>query len=137
MPFAYGGNSAPSIPFPSTGSDDPPAAFGVMDSSEAAFYGLNNASVQNADGTFVAPTRASLEAAEQNLALLSGRRPRLPDRHLLGRLHQQRQRRAPTPCPTSPTPWCPPPPSPRPRLQAEANLLTNLVTFSHNGGGGL
>jgi hypothetical protein len=44
------------------------AAFGVMDSSEAGFYGLTTANLENANGDFVAPTPASLEAAESNLS---------------------------------------------------------------------
>jgi len=39
------------------------AAFGLMDTSQAQFYGLSEASLQNASGAFVAPTTASLEAA--------------------------------------------------------------------------
>ena len=133
--FAYGGNSAPSIPFPSTGSDDPPAAFGVMDSSEAAFYGLNNASVQNADGTFVAPTRASLEAAEQNLASCPADDAGCPTgTYSVDYIGSASAGAYPMPDVTyavvSTTP------QPAAQAEAEANLLTNLVTFSHNGGGG-
>jgi hypothetical protein len=43
------------------------ADFGIMDSSEAGFYGLTTANLENANGDFVAPTPASLEAAESNL----------------------------------------------------------------------
>jgi len=41
----------------------PCSAFGLMDTSEAAFYGLSAASLENASGNFVAPTVNSLEAA--------------------------------------------------------------------------
>ena len=41
----------------------PCAAFGLMDTSEAQFYGLSTASLENASGNFVAPTAASLQAA--------------------------------------------------------------------------
>ena len=110
-----------------------PAGFGIMDSSEASFYGLNTASLENADGNFEAPTVANLEAAEANI----------------------------TPCPTddlscpagtykinyttttSPNAYPMPdityamvPTAPLPASEAAAlkNLLTNLVTFSHGGG---
>jgi hypothetical protein len=56
--WAYGGGE---LPQPQNGTD-PLAAFGIMDSSEAAFYGLNEASLQNASGNFVAPTTSSIEA---------------------------------------------------------------------------
>jgi hypothetical protein len=133
--FAYGGNSAPSIPFPSTGTDDPPAAFGVMDSSEAAFYGLNTASVQNAGGTFVAPTRASLEAAEQNLASCPADDTGCPT----GTYSVEYASSASTgayPMPDVTYALVSTNPQPAAQAEAEANLLTNLVTFSHNGGGG-
>jgi hypothetical protein len=43
-------------------------AFGIMDSSEAGFYGLTTANLENANGDFVSPTPTSLEAAESNLS---------------------------------------------------------------------
>ena len=48
-------------------SSDPCAAFGLMDTSEAQFYGLSSASLENASGNFVPPTTASLEAAANDL----------------------------------------------------------------------
>jgi hypothetical protein len=129
--FAYGGGSVPVV---AGGSyTQMPAGFGIMDSSEASFYGLNTASLENADGNFEAPTVANLEAAEANI----------------------------TPCPTddlscpagtykinyttttSPNAYPMPdityamvPTAPLPASEAAAlkNLLTNLVTFSHGGG---
>ncbi len=56
--YAYGGGE---VPLPQNGSD-PLAAFGIMDSSEASFWGLGEASLENASGNFVAPTTASVEA---------------------------------------------------------------------------
>ena len=108
-----------------------PAGFGIMDSSEASFYGLNTASLQNADGNF-------------------GRRP---GQHRGGRGRL-------TACPTDdltcpagtykldytdgPSPNAYPMPDityagahrPAPAAQATAvkDLLTNLVTYSHGGG---
>jgi hypothetical protein len=129
--FAYDGGSVPVV---AGGSfTQMPAGFGIMDSSEASFNGLNTASLENADGNFEAPTVANLEAAEANI----------------------------TPCPTddlscptgtykinyttttSPNAYPMPdityamvPTVPLPADQATAvkNLLTNLVTFSHAGG---
>lgn len=124
--YAFGGST---VPFFST---DPAAAFGVMDSSEASFYGLYTASLQNAAGNFVTPTVASLEAGLANL----------------------------TPCPTgtlscpvgtykvdytTPTPDAYPmpdvtyamvPTTPLPASTATEmkDLLTNLVNYSHSGG---
>ena len=45
--FAYSGQVVPPL------TNVPDAGFGVMDSSEADFNGLNSANLQNADGTFV------------------------------------------------------------------------------------
>jgi len=124
--YAFGGST---VPFFST---NPAAAFGVMDSSEASFYGLYTANLQNAAGNFVSPTVANLEAALANL----------------------------TPCPTA-TLSCPVgtymvdyttptadaypmpdityamvPTTPLPASTASQvkGLLTNLVTYSHSGG---
>ncbi len=124
--YAFGGST---VPFFST---NPSAAFGVMDSSEASFYGLYTANLQNASGNFVSPTVANLEAALANL----------------------------TPCPTG-TLSCPVgtykvdyttptanaypmpdvtyamvPTTPLPASTATElkGLLTNLVTYSHSGG---
>jgi hypothetical protein len=55
--FAYEGNNSPGQ------TNSPSAGFGLMDSSEADFNGLNTASLQNADGAFVAPTSQSIETA--------------------------------------------------------------------------
>ncbi len=56
--YAYGGGE---LPLPQNGSD-PLAAFGIMDSSEASFWGLGEASLENASGNFEAPTTSSVEA---------------------------------------------------------------------------
>jgi hypothetical protein len=107
------------------------AAFGIMDSSEAGFYGLTTANLENANGDFVAPTPASLAAAESSLS----------------------------PCPALDAPTCPPGSyqvdysTPHPgayplpdvtyavvstaaqssaTAAAETALLTNLVNYSHS-----
>ena len=55
--FAYSGQVVPPL------TNVPDAGFGVMDSSEADFNGLNSASLQNADGTFVFPSAQNIESA--------------------------------------------------------------------------
>ncbi len=55
--FAYSGQVVPPL------TNVPDAGFGVMDSSEADFNGLNSASLQNADGTFAFPSTQNIEAA--------------------------------------------------------------------------
>lgn len=62
--WCYGGGVLPQPPSP----QNPCAAFGLMDTSEAAFYGLSTAQIQNAAGNFVAPTTASLEAAAKEFS---------------------------------------------------------------------
>ena len=124
--WCYSGGVLPQPP-----TSQPCAAFGLMDSSEAQFYGLSTASLENASGNFVAPTTDSLEAAAKALV----------------------------PCPTSDL-TCPsgtfrvdyanPDPAayampnvtyaivpnatlPYEKAQAVTHLLTNLVEFSHSG----
>jgi hypothetical protein len=57
--WCYGGGVLPDPSSP----QNPCAAFGLMDTSEARFLGLSTASLENAAGKFVAPTTSSLEAA--------------------------------------------------------------------------
>lgn len=61
--WCYGGGVLPQPPTP----QDPCASFGLMDTSEAQFYGLSPASLQNASGNFVAPTIAALQAAANDM----------------------------------------------------------------------
>lgn len=55
--YAYGGGAVP------LGGTPTRAAFGIMDWSEAAYNGLNVASLQNASGAFVTPSSTSILAA--------------------------------------------------------------------------
>ena len=57
--WCYGGTVLPEPQSPQS----PCSAFGLMDTSEAQFYGLSTASLENAAGEFVAPDTTSLEAA--------------------------------------------------------------------------
>ena len=99
--WAYGGGE---LPLPQNGTD-PLAAFGIMDSSEAAFYGLNEASLQNASGKFVAPTTSSIEAglaAAQPCATVSTTCPANTYQFDYSNPDPTRTR-----CPISPTPSSP------------------------------
>ncbi len=62
--WCYGGGV---IPGPGN-AEDPCAAFGLMDTSEARFLGLSTASLENAAGDFVAPDTTTLEAAASDFA---------------------------------------------------------------------
>ncbi len=60
--WCYAGGVLPQPP-----GSQPCASFGLMDSSEAQFFGLSSASLENASGNFVAPTVTSLQAAANDL----------------------------------------------------------------------
>lgn len=129
--FAYDGGSVPVV---AGGSyTQMPAGFGIMDSSEASFYGLNTASLENADGNFEAPTVANLEAAEANITAC-------PTDDLSCPAGTYKIDYASTASPNAyPMPditYAMVPTVPLPASQAAAvkNLLTNLVSFSHTGG---
>ncbi len=130
--YAYGGNSVPSQA--GISPTQMPAAFGIMDSSEAAFYGLNDASLQNAAGDFEAPTESNLTAAESELSPC----PALDPGCLAGTYQVDYGDT------TNTTAYAMPDvtyavvstePQPAAQAKAEADLLTNLVNYSHKGGG--
>ena len=56
--FAYTNGA----PYQSSGGQTR-AGFGAMDWSEASYYGLNAANLQNADQQFVSPSQSSIDAA--------------------------------------------------------------------------
>ena len=126
--FAYQGNNAP------VQSNVNYAGFGVMDSSEAAFNGLNQASLQNADGDFVAPTESSIEESAQAETVCPTDDLTCP----AGTFEPDYSSAA------SATAYALPNvtyalvstlPQPAATATAIKNLLTNLVTYSHNGSG--
>jgi hypothetical protein len=129
--FAYGGGSVPVV---SGGSyTQMPAGFGIIDSSEASFYGLNTASLENADGNFEAPTVANLEAAEANITACPTNDLSCPT----GTYKiDYTSTASPNAYPMPDITYAMVPTAPLPASQATAltNLLTNLVTFSHGGG---
>jgi hypothetical protein len=72
--FAYGSGQLPQP----INEEDPVAAFGIMDSSEASFYGLGEASLENASGNFVAPTALSVQAGLAAAKLCTAVSPTCP-----------------------------------------------------------
>jgi hypothetical protein len=124
----YGGGSSPGFPLA-----QPEAGFGIMDSSDASFFGLNTASLQNADGNFVEPTTDNVEAALSNLTPCPVPEPTCPTG-----TYQMSYQTAPTaqayPMPDITYALVPTSPQPAATAAAEKDLLTNLVTYSHNGG---
>ena len=129
--FAYGGGSVPVV---SGGSyTQMPAGFGIIDSSEASFYGLNTASLENADGNFEAPSVANLEAAEANITACPTDDLSCPAGTYT---IDYTSTASPNAYPMPDITYAMVPTAPLPASQATAvkNLLTNLVTFSHGGG---
>ncbi|MGA2837640.1 MAG: hypothetical protein ABSF84_13680 [Acidimicrobiales bacterium] len=61
--WCFGGGVVPTPGNGAGNAQNPCAAFGLMDTSEARFLGLSTASLENAAGDFVAPDTTSLEAA--------------------------------------------------------------------------
>ena len=124
--FAFGGASVPQF------STNPAAAFGVMDSSEASFYGLYTASLQNAEGDFVSPTVPNVEAALTNLSPCPAGTLSCP----LGTYKVAYTTRTPNAYPMPDVTYAMVPTTPLPQATATTlkNLLTNLVNYSANGG---
>jgi hypothetical protein len=125
--WAYGGGEMPS---PQNGTD-PLAAFGIMDSSQAAFYGLNEASLENASGNFVAPTTASVEAgltAAEPCTTVSANCP-------ANTYQFNYSNPDPTAYPMPDITYAIVPTSPESAATTAAirNLITNLVDFSNSG----
>jgi hypothetical protein len=129
--YAYAGGSVPVL---AGGSyTQMPAGFGVMDSSEAAYYGLNTASIQNAAGNFEAPTVATLEAAEANLSPCPADNLSCPTGTFAVSYTSTAN---PTAYPMPDVTYAVVPTTPQTPAKAAAikDLLTNLVDFSHSGG---
>jgi hypothetical protein len=99
--------------------------FGGMDWSEASYFGLNSANLQNAAGDFVGPSQASIDAALSDASTL-------PDGVLSYNYDDTNPAAYPMPLVTyalvSTTP------QPAAQSQAEGDLLTNLACYSRFGG---
>ncbi len=124
--FAFGGASVPSF------STNPAAAFGVMDSSEASYYGLYTASLQNAAGNFVSPSVPNVEAALANLTPCPAGTLSCP----VGTYKVAYAARTADAYPMPDVTYAMVPTTPLPASTATTlkNLLTNLVSYSHSGG---
>ncbi len=112
--------------------------FALMDSSEAQFYGLNMASLQNARGSFVAPSATSIASALANESPCPPAELQCP----LG-TYAFDNRPAPTstayaagayPMPDITYAIVPTGPLPADRAAALKSLLTNLVNVAHGTG---
>lgn len=116
---AYSGGNVPKA------SAQSYASFGAMDSSEAAFYGLNDASLLNGGGQFVAPSEASVEAALGDASVGSN-----------GFVNLDYSNTDPAAYPMPMVTYALVSTAPQLKTQAaeEVNLLTNLVDYSHSGG---
>jgi hypothetical protein len=108
----------------------PSVAFGVMDSSNSAFYGLDDANIQNAAGIFLAPTTASLEAAGNDLTPCPSGIPTCP----VGTYQVNYGNTDPAAYAMPDVTYAVVNTAPQAAAQASAikNLLTNLVGFSHS-----
>jgi len=109
----------------------PRVAFGVMDTSQSSYYGLNDASVQNASGAFVAPTSASLEAAANDLKPCGANDLTCPANTYAVNYGNTDPAAYPMPVVT----YAVVDTTPQSAAAATTlkNLLTNLVNFSHSG----
>ncbi len=124
--FAFGGQTVP--PF----TTNQTAAFGVMDSSEADFYGLYPASLENAAGNFVTPTVANLEAALAKLSPCPAGVLSCP----VGtyKVDYTTPNANAYPMPDVTYAMVPTTPLPSSTAATLKDLLTNMVNYSHNGG---
>ena len=124
--WCYGGGVLPQPPSP----QNPCAAFGLMDTSEAAFYGLSTASLENASGNFVAPTISSLEAAATT-ALAACPTGDLSCPEGTYSIDYANADPASYAMPNITYAVVPTSTLPYDQAQAVTNLLTNLVTYGH------
>ena len=106
----------------------------LMDSSEAAFNGLNQASLQNADGDFVAPTESSIEESAQAETACPTDDLTCPGRDVRARYSSAASATAYA-LPNVTYALVSTLPQPAATATAIKDLLTNLVTYSHNGSG--
>ncbi len=128
--WAFNGTSLP----PTNETQDPPAGFSIMDSSEASFYGLNDATLQNASGNFEDPTTTALENGAADLSpcptdLLSCPAGTYAMNYASTSLSTDANA---YPMPNVTYAVVSTAPQPPDQVTAEKNLLDSLVTFSHN-----
>jgi hypothetical protein len=120
--YAYGGGGQP---WTNSGGQTV-IGFGAMDWSEASYFGLNSANIQNPSGSFVPPSETAIDAALSDATTA-------PDGVLQYNYNDTTDAAAyPMPLVTyalvSTSAQSPA------ASQAEGDLLTNLVCYSHSGG---
>lgn len=124
--WCYGGTVLPQPQNP----QQPCASWGLMDTSEAAFYGLSAASLENASGAFVAPTISSLEEAASTAFTACGNNDLSCPAGTYATNYANSDPAA-YPMPNITYAVVPTTTLPYDQAQAITHLLTNLVTFSH------
>jgi len=119
------------LPSPPGGPQEPCAAFGLMDSSEARFLGLSTASLENAAGNFVTPTANNLEAAAAGFTACPAADLSCP----LGTYTNNYADTNPSAYPLTNITYAIVPTSTLSNAEGTAvkALLTNLVEYSHSG----
>jgi hypothetical protein len=123
----WGGNLGEG-PTPGLLGENSAAGFGAMDWGDAAYFGLNAASLLNASGHFVAPSASSIDAALTEAT-------ELPNGTLAYDYTTTDPAAYPTPMVTYAV--LSTAPQPHDQVVAETDLLTNLVNFSHDPSGGV
>jgi hypothetical protein len=113
-------------PLGPNGYGQPSAYFATMDASEAAFYGLNDASLLNAAGAFVPPSQTSIDAALDDGTVQ-------PNGVVSLNLNDTADAAAYV-LPTVTYALVSTAPQPQAQADAVSHLLTALVTYSHSGG---
>ena len=121
----WGGESGEG-PVPGLNGPNDAAGFGAMDWGDAAFFGLNSASLLNASGHFVAPSQSSIDAALSDAT-------ELPNGTLAYDYATTDPNAYPTPMVTYAL--LSTAPQQHDQVVAETDLLTNLVNFSHSATG--
>jgi hypothetical protein len=113
-------------PVPGLFGPNTAAGFGAMDWGDAAYLGLDAANLQNASGTFVAPSAGSIDAALSDATALPN-----------GTLQYNYTTTDPNAYPTPMVTYAllSTAPQAHDQVVAETNLLTNLVNFSHSPSG--
>ena len=119
--YAYAGGARPP-----PGTEHTLAGFGAMDWSEASYFGLNSANIQNAAGIFVPPSQSSIDAALADAT--SG------PNGILQYSYDNSSDAAAYPMPLVTYALVSTKSQPAATAQAEGDLLTNLVCYSHAGG---
>ncbi len=123
--FAFGGGWLP--------EGEPSAAYGIMDSSEADFYGLNDANLENPGGNFAAPSTANIESALNDITPCpTNQTTCMANTYTFDYTSTSNPDSYPMPDIT----YTVVPTAPQPAATATAmkSLLTDLVTYSHSGG---